>query len=330
MPKIIDALIRFSGDKDPKTYRDSNSLLHSICDFRFVFGLMLLKIILSNTDGLSRFLQGEKMDVVTAKKTVDAVVETLSKCRNEESFNLLWSRALIMAEEIKKGIDGTEFTFREAELPRKELIRPSRRPQALVSETPKANDEVQNRTSEDHYRVTCYYTSIDKSVAEVRSRFDGHDQEVLSGFADIVFNRSPANASIGLVSQFYDVDTDLLRSEKAIFEEINANHAYAQTKNAAVIVKRMYENGVSEVLSVLYKVFSILAAIPATSCSAERSFSALRHLKAYLRSTMGDRRLNSLGLINIEREYANVTLQNDMEKIIDIFGRRCSRNAYFF
>ena len=46
----------------------------------------------------------------------------------------------------------------------------------------------------------------------------------------------------------YDVDSDLLRSEKAIFEEINANHAYAQTKNAAVIVKRMYENGVSEVL----------------------------------------------------------------------------------
>ena len=287
---------------------------------------MLLKIILSNTDGLSRYLQGEKMDVVMAKKTVDAVVETLSKCRNEESFNLLWSRALIMAEEIKKGIDGTEFTFREAEVPRKELIRPSRRPHALVSEMPKANDEVQNRTSEDHYHVTCYYTSIDKVVAVIRSRFDGHDQEVLSSLADIVFTHSPANASIELVSQFYDVDSDLLRSEKAIFEEINANHAYAQTKNAAVIVKRMYENGVSEVLPVL---FSILATIPATSCSAERSFSALRRLKTYLRSTMGDRRLNSLALINIQREYANVTLQN-MEKIIDIFGRRCSRNAYFF
>ena len=126
MPKIIDALIRLSGDKDPKTYRDSNSLLHSICDFPFVFGLMLLKNNLSNTDGLSRYLED-------GKKTVDAVVETLNKCRNEESFNLLWSRALIMAEEIKKGIDDTEFTFREAEVPRKELIRPSRRPQAWLA-----------------------------------------------------------------------------------------------------------------------------------------------------------------------------------------------------
>ena len=130
----------------------------------------------------------------------------------------------------KKGIDGTEFTFREAEVPRKELIRPSCRPQALVSETPKANEEVQNRTSEDHYRVTCYYTSIDKVVAEIRSRLDGHDQEMLSALADIVFTRSPANASIELVSQFYDVDSDLLRSEKAIFEEINANHAMPRQK----------------------------------------------------------------------------------------------------
>ena len=129
---------------------------------------------------------------------------------------MLWSRALIMAQEIRKGIDGTEFTFGGAEDPRKKLIRPSPRPQALVCETPKANEEGQNRTSEEHYRVTCYYSSIDKVVAEIRS-----------ALADIVFTRSAANASIELVSQFYDIDSDLLHSEKAIFEEINANHAYA-------------------------------------------------------------------------------------------------------
>ena len=104
MPKIIDALIRLSGDKDPKTYRGSNSLLHSICDFRFVFGLMLLKIILSNTDGLSRYLQGEKMDVVTAKKTVDAVVETLSKRRNEEYILIYCGHALLSWQKKSKRV----------------------------------------------------------------------------------------------------------------------------------------------------------------------------------------------------------------------------------
>ena len=134
---------------------------------------------------------------------VDAVA--LSKCRNEESFNLLLSRAFIMAE--------ANPTISPAAKRLKQMMK------------------LQNRTLEDHYPVTCYDTSTDKVVAEIRSRFDGHDQDVLSGLADIVFNRSPVNASIELVSQIYDVGSDLLRSEKAIFEEINANHAYAQTKN---------------------------------------------------------------------------------------------------
>ena len=49
----------------------------------------------------------------------------------------------------------------------------------------------------------------------------------------------------------------------------------------------------------------ILAVIPATSCSAERSFSALRRLKTYLRSTMGQQRVSNIALISIERAYAN-------------------------
>ena len=92
-----------------------------------------------------------------------------------------------------------------------------------------------------------------------------------------------------------------------------------------MIVKTMYQNGIHEVLPVVYRVFKILATTPATSCSAERSFSSLRRLKTYLRSTLGQDRLSS-----IERAYANQTLENDMQNIIDTFGKRHGRNCYFF
>ena len=55
---------------------------------------MVLKVILSNTDGLSRYLQEKQMDVVTGKKSVDGVIKTLSGCRTQENFDLLWSRAI--------------------------------------------------------------------------------------------------------------------------------------------------------------------------------------------------------------------------------------------
>ena len=77
-------------------------------------------------------------------------------------------------------------------------------------------------------------------------------------------------------------------------------------------------------------VVHILAVIPAISCSAERSFSALRRLKTYLRSTMGQQRASNIALINIERAYANSVVNNDMDRIIDIFGRRNGRDSYFF
>ena len=69
VPRIMEGVVTLSKDHDIKTYNESNSRLHSICDFKFVYGLMVLKLILSNTDNLSRYLQGEKMDVITAKKT---------------------------------------------------------------------------------------------------------------------------------------------------------------------------------------------------------------------------------------------------------------------
>jgi hypothetical protein len=43
----------------------------------------------------------------------------------------------------------------------------------------------------------------------------------------------------------------------------------------------------------------ILATLPITTATAERSFSTLRRLKTYLRSTMNEERLNGLALLSI-------------------------------
>ena len=237
VPKIIEALLLLSKDRDPKTCNDSNSLLNSICEFRFVFGLMVLKVILSNTNGLSRYLQGKQMDVVTAKRSVDGVIKTLSGCRTQENFDLLWSRAEIMAGEIKELIDGTDFNFKDAKVPI--LRQPSRRLQALVGEMPEVNAEVAYRTAEDHCRITCYYLSIDKIVTELKCRFEGHDQEVLLALADVVFSSSPTTANIELVSDFSGIDSELLSSEKNVFKNIDADYLDSERKNAATMVRRI-------------------------------------------------------------------------------------------
>lgn len=52
----------------------------------------------------------------------------------------------------------------------------------------------------------------------------------------------------------------------------------------------------------LRKIIEVLCVLPVTSAEPERSFSTLRRLKTWLRSTTTDTRLNGLALLNIHKE----------------------------
>ena len=59
----------------------------------------------------------------------------------------------------------------------------------------------------------------------------------------------------------------------------------------------------------------------------------LRRLKTYLRNTMEQQRASNIALISIESACANSVDNNDMDRIIDIFGRRRNDRdsfRYFF
>ena len=60
----------------------------------------------------------------------------------------------------------------------------------------------------------------------------------------------------------------------------------------------------------------LFATLPITTASVERSFSVLRILKTYLRSTMSEDRLNGLALPNIYKKT-----EIDIDAVVDIFAR---------
>ena len=62
------------------------------------------------------------------------------------------------------------------------------------------------------------------------------------------------------------------------------------------MLETMYQNDLFDMFPEFSKVIHIFAVIPATSCSAERSFSALRILKIYLHSTIGQQLVSNIAL----------------------------------
>lgn len=65
---------------------------------------------------------------------------------------------------------------------------------------------------------------------------------------------------------------------------------------------------------------------PATNCSAERSFSTLKRVKNYLRSTVTQERLVSLAVLAIEHE---LTTKLDFSAVVDDFSNARARKKKF-
>ena len=51
----------------------------------------------------------------------------------------------------------------------------------------------------------------------------------------------------------------------------------------------------------IHTALKIFGTIPVTTCSCERSISTLRRLKTFIKSTMGEKRLTTLALLNVHR-----------------------------
>lgn len=67
----------------------------------------------------------------------------------------------------------------------------------------------------------------------------------------------------------------------------------------------------------------MLLCTPVSNCSTERSLSALKRIKSYLRSCSKENRLNSLAIMSIE---ANLTLEIDYSGVINEFAHsKCRR-----
>ncbi|XP_042423377.1 zinc finger MYM-type protein 1-like [Zingiber officinale] len=75
-----------------------------------------------------------------------------------------------------------------------------------------------------------------------------------------------------------------------------------------------------------YIAYRILLTIPVTVATAERSFSKLKLIKNYLRSTMSQERLNGLAMLSIEKKIVEYL---DYSCLIDIFASKTTKRVIF-
>ena len=260
----------------------SRGLLHQVKSFPFLLSLILFNKIFSITGNLSNLLQTEQLHYAGAASCIEATKITLYNLRSESEWQKIWDEAVTLA--------------RAHEVEVVPIRRRRRFPTYLANNVVEAHTG--DSTSVDEYRTVVFYATIDTLLQDLNDRFSELNLSLLKSLQALVPN-SNSFLNLSFLQPFlthYGIDEDSISSElltaSTLLQKVSPpltsmHHVYSH----------LYE--VKECFPLLLETIQIAMTIGVTTATAERTFSSLKRLKTYLRSTMSQERLNHLALLHI-------------------------------
>ncbi|KAF0718392.1 zinc finger MYM-type protein 1-like [Aphis craccivora] len=148
----------------------------------------------------------------------------------------------------------------------------------------------------------------------MENRFKENQMDIISGLSEMFMSEEPTEDLLKLVSDTYNFNTHDLKTELEIFNRM-FNQKYDNTSVSEKLeakIDYIRQNDIQKGFPLITESLKIFLTIPTNTASCERSFSCLKRLKTYLRTTMGQERLSSLANLQIEKNYCI-----DFDQVID-------------
>ena len=194
-----------------------------------------------------------------------------------------------------------------------------------------------NYTSPQEYYRRLYYEVLDLLVNELSRRFDQKTFDILEEFERLLLDS--CNGTTVLPSSSFkkmyqsDISMDRLSLQLPMLPDLvkTANEKHNMGIRRVTSINTLCEvfekcSFAKTMLSEVSKLLRIYLTVPLSSATAERTFSSLRRLKNYLRSTT-QRRFNHLMLLHSHKDR---TTSIDLVKIAKEFIAKNSRRNDFF
>ena len=283
-----------------KTWKISSTaltLLAAVEKSDFLVSLLVCDKLFSFTLPLSVFIQDKSLDLASALSHAKEVIVTLKKQREdaEKCFKDIFNSASRLAEEVFL----TKLTV----------------PRLTSRQTMRANPQITN--VEEYYRVTVFIPCVESLIQNLSDRFISNEdilqsfQVLLPGYASI-----DETSKLESLSPYFD-DQMSLSAVKAEYE-LWCERASTIDTDSEVLKVLEYCN--ATYYRTINHLLTVLATLPVTTASVERSFSTMKRVKTLPRSVMNDDRLSALAMISI---HWDVTV--DPDKVINIMAGKKSR-----
>ena len=194
-------------------------------------------------------------------------------------------------------------------------------------------------TPKDYYRYHYYYC-LDLLIGEISDRLAQDSLNIPMELEKLLIfaanNESNSEISISEEVKKYsqDFDAEKLKIQLQMLPSLVQTYRESQNLNRLVVTKistiaDIFINvpAARSLFTEIDKLLHIYLTIPVTTCTAERSFSVLRRVKTYLRSTMTEERLNSVVLLHVHKDKTDSL---NLTEIASLFVSGNSRRVDFF
>jgi hypothetical protein len=258
---------------------------------------------------LSDYLQGEVVLLSNARNAASSTISTLKSYRTDAKFDEFWS--------------ATEHATCELDLEPPHVPRRRKVPKRIDDGT--SDGDFPDSPEAVHRPI--YFQLIDLLQTELKDRFASNDHEALISIEtlllDSIVKSEPSAECIAKITSFYgtDLDPTKLEVELSIFYHQMNNEILPRT-DIQGICEIFRVNNYASLYPQIHTLFKLYL-VPVASAGAERSFSTLRRVKTWMRSTMTEDRRSSLALC-VEKEVTK-HLEGNIGELVSQFADSSSR-----
>jgi len=317
-PIIFLELEKIGTEASSEGSRKAIGLIAVMEKFATYFGLKLCHLIFAAMEQLSKTLQYKDISAQVMATAVEAAKRFLQRQREPTVFKKFYD--LVVEEACKLTSEPT--------LPRQRRI-----PQRV-------NDGAPNHhflTAEDYFRQQ-YFEAFDLLLNEITQRFSQPTFLILQEMEKLLINS--CHDKIPIISTNFEylysnsLDIPKLKVQLSLLTDVlktgNLEHKMGiKTVTSISTVCQLFETCKFPkiMLGEVHNLLKLYLCIPVSSATAERTFSALRRVKSYLRSTMSQERLNNLILLNTHKDLLDEICIEHIAK--DFVSKNDTRRNYF-
>lgn len=317
--KVYDAVYEASQDQKLDAFGRNSALgiAKKLQSFKFLCCVVTWHEVLFKINMVSKVLQNVTSDLQSSMGLIKSIQSFLENMRSDDGFNSVITDAKELAEKI--GVI--------ADFEKEVQVRPRKVKRQFSYESD--DQPIVNLDSKKSFKVNFFNVILDTAIASLKERFELMENH--SKVFEFLYNINSlrtwkqeklktacTNLQTTLtVGEDQDVDGKDLFNELQILAPMLPSGS-SPTEALSFITKNCFV----DIFPNVFVSLRILLTLPVTVASGERSFSKLKIIKTYLRSTISQERLSGLALMAIENEILE---DIDTDLIIKNFAKMKAR-----